>query len=56
MTEDIKTDEKKMIDFKFEDGKMILSVDPNKDGEPVLFLMIDAAEVPDEIVSIISKK
>jgi hypothetical protein len=48
--------EKKMIDFKFEDGKFVLSVDPNKDGEPVLFLALDVKEVPDEIVSALTKK
>ena len=45
-----------MIDFNFEDGKLILSVDPNKDGQPVVFLSVDVAEVPDEIVSALSKK
>lgn len=47
--------EKKMLDFEIKDGKLILSVDPNKDGEPVVFLSVDLKEVPDEIVSAFKK-
>jgi len=47
--------EKKMLDFKYKDGKMIISIDPNRDGEPVVFLSVDIKEVPDEIVSAFKK-
>lgn len=47
--------ENKMVDFKIEDGKFIISLDANKDGEPVLFLSLDLKEVPDEIVSLFKK-
>jgi hypothetical protein len=49
-------EEKKMLEFKFENGKVLLTVDPNKDGQPVFKAEIDAAEVPDEILSAIKKK
>ena len=41
--------EKKAIDFKFEDGKLIINVDLNKDGESVLKLEVDLTELPQEI-------
>ena len=47
--------EKKMLDFKIEDGKLHLSVDPNKDGQPVVTLVVDMAEVPDEVLSAFKK-
>ena len=56
---DDKKDEKKvykMIDMSIRDGKFHLSVDPNKDGEPVLVLALDLAEIPDEIISVFMSK
>jgi len=47
------SEEKKVLDFKIEDDKMLLTVDPNKDGQPVLSLAINLKEVPDEIISAI---
>lgn len=55
MTKELKQ-EKKAMSFKLEDGKFFFLLDPNKDGEPVVQLMIDAAEIPDEIISLISSK
>jgi hypothetical protein len=49
-------EEKKALDFKIDGGKFILSFDPNKDGQPVLSLSVDLVEVPDEVISLISKK
>jgi len=48
-------EEKKAITFKVEDGKLKLSVDPNKDGQPMVELMVDIVEIPDEVVDLIAK-
>jgi hypothetical protein len=48
--------ENKAIEFKFEGAKLLISVDPNKDGGPVLSLTVDLAEIPDEVFSLISAK
>ncbi len=48
-------EEKKVLDFKVEDGKFKIKVDPNKDGEAVVELMVDLKEVPDEVLSIFKK-
>lgn len=47
--------ENKIVDFKIEDGKLIISADPNKNGKPVLYVSLDIMEVPAEIVSILKK-
>jgi len=47
--------EPKAIEFKIEDAKLIVIVDPNKDGQPVIHLSVDLAEVPDEIISALRK-
>lgn len=49
------SDENKKFSFKFEEGKLIISADMNQDGEPVLSLTLDLAEVADEIVSFFKK-
>ena len=46
--------EAKAIDFKFEGTKLVLTVDPNKDGGPVLSLIVDLMEIPDEVMSLIN--
>lgn len=48
--------ENKMLTLKLENGKVIFAFDPNKDGQPVFKAEIDAAEVPDEVLSVLSKK
>ena len=48
-------EEKKAVEFKVEGGKFYIKVDPNKDGQPVLELFIDIAEVPDEVISLFKK-
>ena len=45
-----------MLEFKVDEGKFIISVDPNKDGQPVVFLSVDLTEVPDEIASLFKKE
>jgi len=46
----------KAFDFKIEGGFLIITADPNKDGQNVLELKIDLTEVPDEVMSALSKK
>jgi hypothetical protein len=46
----------KAVEFKFEGSKLLIAIDPNKDGGPVLKLEIDLAEIPDEVMSVISAK
>jgi len=48
--------EAKAVEMKFEGTKMVWSVDPNKDGQPVLTLMVDLMEIPDEVMSLIAAK
>lgn len=43
------------IEFKVEGGFLIVNVDPNKDGQNVIELKVDLAEVPDEVLSAIKK-
>lgn len=44
------------VSFKFEGSKLIVSIDSNKDGEPVLSLTLDLAEIPDEVLALITAK
>jgi len=46
----------KAVDFRFEGSKLIVVVDPNKDGEPVLSVELELAEIPDEVLSAINSK
>ena len=46
----------KAVEFTFEGSKLLVIVDPNKDGQPVMKLEIEMAEIPDEILSAISAK
>jgi hypothetical protein len=48
--------ENKAVDFKFEGTKLIVIVDPNKDGGPVLSVIVDLSEIPDEVFSLLSAK
>lgn len=48
--------EGKLVDFKFEGTKLLVTVDPNKDGQCVLKVEVDLAEIPDEVLSLISGK
>jgi hypothetical protein len=47
--------ENKAVSFVFEGSKLNIKVDPNKDGGPVVSLTIDLAEIPDEVLSLLSK-
>jgi hypothetical protein len=48
-------EEQKALSFKIEGGKFILSVDTNKDGQPLLTLALDLTEVPDEVLALFKK-
>lgn len=47
--------EKKAVEFKFEGEFMSLSVDPNKDGKPIVELKVHLKEVPAELLSALKK-
>jgi hypothetical protein len=47
--------ENKVVDFKVEGGKVIITVDPNKDGQAVLVVAVDIAEIPDEVIDMFKK-
>jgi hypothetical protein len=44
------------VKFEFVGSKLLIAVDPNRDGGPVLKLEIDLMEIPDEVMSLISAK
>lgn len=44
------------VDYRFEGTKLIVTIDGNNDSQPVLSLTLDLAEIPDEVMSIITKK
>jgi hypothetical protein len=46
----------KAVELKWEGSKLIAIVDPNKDGQPVVELKIELAEIPDEVLSAIAAK
>jgi len=48
--------ENKAVSFLFDGSKLKIIVDSNKDGEPVLSVEIEMAEIPDEVLSAIQKK
>jgi hypothetical protein len=45
--------ENKAIDFVIDGGKLKIMVDPNKDGQKLMVLELDLAEVPDEVIAAI---
>lgn len=48
--------ENKSVDYKFNGTQLVITVDPNKDGQPVLTLTLEMAEIPDEVLSAIQSK
>lgn len=50
------TTDGQVVTMKIDGGALLISVDPNKDGQPILTLSIDLLEVPDEIVTALKKK
>jgi hypothetical protein len=47
--------ENKAFELKWEGDYLLLKVDPNKDGEPLLEQKIHIKEVPDEVLSLFKK-
>ena len=47
--------EHKKVEFKVEDNKLKIMVDPNQDGEPLMTVIVDITEIPDEVLSAINK-
>lgn len=47
--------ENKVLNFRIEDGFILIDVDPNKDGTAVISLRINLAEIPDEVLAVIKK-
>jgi hypothetical protein len=48
--------ENKKVSFEFVDGVLIVKVDLNGDGQPVIELKVSLAEIPDEIIDILKAK
>ena len=46
----------KKFKIEFKDGKFVILADLNQDGQPLLSLSLDLAELLDEIGYVISKK
>lgn len=44
-----------MIDFKVDDGKLVIGVDPNEDGEAVVEVVVHITEIPDEVMDLLNK-
>lgn len=47
--------ENKKFDFKVEEGFLVITADPNQDGQPLVYIKIDIAEIPDEVLSALKK-
>lgn len=54
MSTEIET-EKKSVVLKIDGGKLIIVVDPNKDGDALLVVSVDLAEVPDEVIEVFKR-
>jgi hypothetical protein len=48
--------ENKKVSFEFVEGVLIVKVDLNGDGQPVIELKVSLAEIPDEIIDILKAK
>lgn len=46
--------EGKVVELKIEDGKLMLRVDSNKDGQPLLTMALELSEVADEALAFFS--
>jgi hypothetical protein len=44
------------VDYRFQGTDLIVVLDGNNDGQPVLSLTVSLAEIPDEVFSLISAK
>lgn len=53
--ENVIVQENKAVSFKIEGGLLIISVDSNKDGQPLLETRLFLEEVPDEVLGLFKK-
>lgn len=44
------------VDYKFEGTKLVVTLDGDNDGAPVLSVTVDLAEIPSEVLALIAKK
>lgn len=47
------TEENKVVEVKFEGAKVIVLVDPNKDGAPLVKVELDLMQIPAEVKELI---
>lgn len=45
--------ENQIVDIKFEGAKVIVAVDPNKDGSPLVKVELDLMQIPSEVKDLI---
>ena len=45
--------EGKVVAFKMEGSKLVLQIDSNKDGQPLMTLTLELSEVADELFSLL---
>lgn len=48
--------EKKAVEIKFEGSKLVVVVDSNKDGQAIVKVEVELAEIPDEVLALITAK
>lgn len=46
----------KKLEMKVDGSKFLIMVDPNEDGDALIKLELDLAEVPDEVLDLFMKK
>jgi hypothetical protein len=45
--------EAQVVDVKFEGAKVVVTVDPNKDGSPLVKVELDLLQIPAEVKELI---
>lgn len=48
--------DKKVVSLEIKDGKLVIVVDANKDGQAVLTVAVDLSEVADELLQALRSK
>ncbi len=48
-------DDEKKLKMGVKNGKFVIEIDTNMDGQPILSIVLDLAEVPDEILGMFNK-
>jgi hypothetical protein len=49
-------EEKKALEIKLEGEFLMISLDPNKDGEKLMEIKMHLKEIPDEVLSLFKKE